>query len=342
MTSQADERGPAAQALPHPPDPSRYAEDAQRLALPPRSTLVAIGNFDGVHRGHRAVLESACVEARRRGLEPLVLTFYPHPSEVLGRGALPRLTTLERKVELILKLDPALRVVVQPFDRRLAALEPETFVERLLVRHLGAALVQVGSNFRFGRGRSGDLSTLQELGAKYGFEARAEELFSDEQGAYSSTRVREAVARGDLDEASRLLGRPHMLSGVVVEGERRGRTLGFPTANLGEVLEALPPDGVYAALVDRETAPGVYRALGRGVMNIGQRPTFAAGRSSEVHLLDHSEDLYGVKLRVHLIARLRAEQRFPNVEALRAQIADDVRTARTLLPEQTPEQGAWG
>lgn len=340
MTSQAD--GPATPALAHPPDPSRYAEDAQRLELSARSTLVAIGNFDGVHRGHRAVLESACEEARRRGLEPWVLTFHPHPSEVLGRGALPRLTTLERKVELILKLDPSLRVVVQPFDRQLAALTPETFVERLLVRHLGAALVQVGSNFRFGRGRSGNLATLRALGAKYGFEARAQELFGDAQGAYSSTRVREAVARGDLDEATRLLGRPHMLSGVVVQGERRGRALGFPTANLGEVQEELPPDGVYAVLVDRETDGGGYRALGRGVMNIGQRPTFAAGRSSEVHLFDLDEDLYGAKLRVHLIARLRDERRFPGVEALRAQIADDVRTARGLLPEQNPAQGAWG
>lgn len=342
VTSQADERGPATQALAHPPDPQRYAENAERLQLPPRSTLVAIGNFDGVHAGHRAVLERACIEARDRKLTPLVLTFHPHPSEVLGRGALPRLTTLDRKVELILKLDPSLRVVVQPFDRSLAALEPETFVDRLLVRHLGAALVQVGRNFRFGRGRSGDLATLTELGAKYGFEARAEALFGDATGAYSSTRVREAVASGDLEEASRLLGRPHLLSGTVVEGQRRGRTLGFPTANLSPVPEALPPDGVYAVLVDRETEPGKYQALARGVMNLGERPTFAAGRSSEVHLLDRSEDLYGCKLRVHLIARIRAEQRFSGVDALRAQIADDVRAARSLLPEHTPEQGPWG
>lgn len=327
-------------ALAHPCDPERYVEGVRRLHLPARSSLVAIGNFDGVHAGHRAVLSRACEHARERALRPFVLTFHPHPSEVLGRGALPLLTTLERKVELILGLDPELSVVVQPFTRPLAGSAPDEFVRELLVNHLGAALVQVGHNFRFGRGRSGDLATLTELGERYGFDARAEPLFGDAAGNYSSTRVREALAQGDLDEVTRVLGRPHMLSGTVVPGERRGRALGFPTANLFPVREALPPDGVYAVLVDLEEEPCRVRAFGRGVMNIGVRPTFGAGRSIEVFVLDREADLYDKKLRVHLVARLRGEQRFSGIDALREQIAQDVEHARGLLPMDVPD-GAW-
>jgi len=340
VTAEADEPGGAAPALPHPCEPDRYVEGAERLHFPARSTLVAIGHFDGVHAGHRAVLGRACEEARARGLRPCVLTFHPHPSEVLGRGGLPRLTSLERKVELILGLAPELQVVVQPFDRRLAAFSPETFVRELLVGHLGAALVQVGHNFRFGHRRSGDLTTLRDLGQEYGFEARAEPLSGDDAGSYSSTRVRRAVAEGALDEAARILGRPHMLSGCVIEGQRRGRTLGFPTANLSGVDEALPPDGVYAVLVDWEQEPCRPRALGCGVMNLGKRPTFDAGRSAEVFVLDRDVDLYGQKLRVHLVARLRDERRFSGVEALRQQIQEDVRQARQLLPADVPA-GPW-
>lgn len=317
-------------ALEHPTDPLRYREGTQDLRLPKGSTLVAIGNFDGVHVGHCAVLRGACEQARQRSLRPLVLTFHPHPSEVLGRG-FPRLTTLPRKVELLLSLDETLGVVVEPFDAALASLEPEQFVEHLLVERLGAAVVSVGQNFRFGRARRGDRDLLMELGQKYGFEARVEFLSSDADGVYSSTRARAAIERGDLAEATNVLGRPHMLSGEVIEGQRRGRLLGFPTANLDGVAEALPADGVYAVLVDVNVDAGRFRPLGPGVMNLGSRPTMGAGRSIEVHLLDQSLDLYGKRLRVHLVTRLREERRFPDIDALRAQIARDVETARQLL-----------
>lgn len=314
----------------------QYIPGVEGVHFPSGTTLVAIGNFDGVHAGHRAVLGRACAEARDKGLEPLVLTFHPHPSEVLGRGALPRLTALDRKVELIRRIDPALRVVVQRFDKALASLQPEEFVEQLLVGHLGAGLVLVGHNFRFGQRRSGDMATLERLGARYGFEARAESLQGDERGAFSSTRIREAIAEGQLAEAQRLLGRPHMLSGPVVVGDRRGRQLGFPTANLSPVAEATPPDGVYAVLVDLEE-DGRSHALDQGVMNIGLRPTFEAGRSYEVHLLNQQPDLYGRRLRVHLMKRLRGEQRFDGVEALREQITRDVEQAREALRDFTPD-----
>jgi riboflavin kinase/FMN adenylyltransferase len=323
-------------------DRSRRVDGAAQLNLPAGGSLVAIGNFDGVHLGHQAVLSSACEEARRRGLAPLVLTFHPHPSEVLGRGSLLQLTTLDRKVDLITRLDESVRVVVEPFDLELAALSPAEFAERLLVQHLGAGLVIVGRNFRFGHGRSGDLEVLCRLGQALGFEARAEGLCGDGVGPFSSTRARDALARGELRDVASVLGRPHSLSGTVTTGQKRGRSLGFPTANLDGVLEALPPDGVYAVLVDVEESPGHYRTLARGVMNQGVRPTFGAGRSIEVHLFDVDVDLYGERLRVHLVERLREERRFDGIEALRAQIDADSRAAREVLAAWAADPAAGG
>lgn len=325
-----------------PPWLSRRVDGASRLARSPEGSLVAIGNFDGVHRGHQAVLKSAFAEARLRGLAPLVLTFDPHPSEVLGRGGLPLLTSVGRKIELITRLDDAVRVVVEPFTRELAAQTPAAFAESLLVGQLGASLVIVGKNFRFGIGRRGDLEELRRLGAALGFEARAEGLSGDAGGAFSSTRVREAVARGAFAEARGVLGRPHSISGTVIAGQRRGRSLGFPTANLEGVREVLPSDGVYAVLVDVEEEPERFRAAARGVMNQGTRPTLGAGRSTEVHLFDFDGDLYGRRLRVHLIERLRDERRFDGVEALRAQIGADASEARRILAAIDVEPAAGG
>jgi riboflavin kinase/FMN adenylyltransferase len=293
--------------------------------------LVVIGNFDGVHRGHRAVIESALRLADSQGLRPLVLTFHPHPAEVLGRGARPVLTTIERKVELLLDLGSSLEVVVEPFTLELSRLTPTTFVQQVLVDRLDAKVVIVGENFRFGHQRAGDLPTLRELGERFGFDAHAEPLVGDAEGLFSSTRARAALEAGDLTRVERCLGRPHSLSGRVVKGAARGRTLGFPTANLGEVVEALPPYGVYACLVESDGESEPRLPVTRGVMNLGVRPTVHGGFSVEVHLLDFAGDLYDARLRVQLIARIRDEQRFANVEALKAQIAEDVARARQLL-----------
>lgn len=318
-------------------DGARVFAGAATLRPAPHSTLVVIGNFDGVHAGHRTVLRSSTDEARRRGLTPVVLTFDPHPSAVLGRGSLPVLTTLDRKVELLLRVDPALKVVVEPFTLELAALSPRRFAEEFLARELGADLVVVGRNFRFGHQREGDLDALLELGKELGFEARAEALFSDEDGPYSSTRVRAALAAGDLAQVHALLGRPHSLSGVVVAGAQRGRTIGFPTANLSPVAEALPPYGVYAGFSELRGSSGA-RQIVPSVANIGERPTLAAGFSVEVHLFDFAADLYGRTLRFHLISRLRPEQRFESFEALRAQIVRDSEQARRILAARSAEQ----
>lgn len=308
---------------------------------PPR--VIAIGNFDGVHLGHQAVLADAARDARARGLEAAVLTFAPHPLAVLGRPVPPVLTALGRKLELIRRTSPAIVPIVERFDLAFAAQTPAAFARDVLVR-LGARVVIVGHNFRFGHRRAGDFDELSRLGVELGFETRSHALIGDDAGPWSSTRIREAVGRGDLDSALRMLGRPHMIAGVVVEGDRRGRTIGFPTCNLDGVEEALPPFGVYAVLVDRERGPSGAAALAGGVCNIGVRPTVKAEArpSVEAHLFDVDEDLYGARLRLHLVARLRPEQRFAGLDALKAQIARDAAAARERLAELTPDPAAGG
>jgi riboflavin kinase/FMN adenylyltransferase len=310
---------------------------------------VAIGNFDGVHAGHRAVLEAARADALARGLRLIVLTFDPHPAEVLGRGRQPVLTPLDRKIELLGRLEPDLCVVVEPFTRELAAMSPGAFAKDLLVDGLSAKVVVVGQNFRFGHAREGDLTMLASLGRELGFEARAESLAGDALGPYSSSRIRASLKEGDLVAAEHVLGRPHAVTGTVVHGNGRGRSVGVPTANLDGIVEALPPHGVYACLVDRLPAAGnpaesSGQLLGTGVANIGNRPTLAAGFSVEVHLHDMDVDLYGARLRVHVVERIRDEKKFENFDALVTQIRADIETARRATASRSPDPlaaGAW-
>jgi len=297
--------------------------------------VLVIGNFDGVHRGHAAVLSEAVAVAAERSLRTSVLTFDPHPATVVGLGAPALLTTLERRAQLMADLGVE-TVWVRRFDTAFAAWAPERFVQELVTGMLAARVVVVGENFRFGARRGGDLAALRSLGERLGFEVRVHAIASDARGPYSSTRAREAIAAGDLDEAAQVLGRAHELSGVVVKGDQRGRTLGFPTANLDPVPEMLPPDGVYATRVEQLDEDGAARSLGGGVTNIGIRPTVAeaAGggrRTIETFVFDFSGDLYGSRLRLHLIARLRAEKKFAGLSELRAQIATDSAAARGKL-----------
>lgn len=295
-------------------------------------TVLVIGNLDGVHRGHQAVLRQAKGIASVRGLPLSVLTFDPHPNEVLRGWTPPRLATLERRIEL-LERHGADRVLVEPFSTDLAAFSPERFAGELLAERFAARAVVVGENFRFGARAAGDLDTLRTLGQELGFDVVAAETAGDDRGAFSSTRVRDAIGRGQLDEAARLLGRRHSLSGVVEGGDRRGRTIGFPTANVGDVGEILPPHGVYAVFADDRPA----------VMNLGVRPT-VDGKSLrvEVHLFDFDGDLYGQAMRVHLVARIRDEQRFNGLPELKAQIERDSAAARALLATAAPADGATG
>lgn len=321
----------------------RWLQGTQQARGALSRTLVAIGNFDGVHLGHQRVLHEACALARERELSPVVLTFHPHPAEVLSGRSVQQLCTLQRKIELVLRVDPVLRVVVEPFDLALSRMSPAEFAEAILREGLHAGMVLVGNNFRFGYQRAGDLPLLSELGRSLGFEAMALPLVGDDDGVFSSTRVRDALSRGELDVVRRIQGRPHSLSGKVAEGQRLGRTLGFPTANLTDVVELLPRHGVYACAVDLEDGQGFER-LGVGALNVGVRPTLGAGPSSEVHVLDLHRDLYQRQLRVHLVERIRDERRFESLDALKAQIDRDVSRARELLSglEPDPDAGrAW-
>lgn len=299
---------------------------------------IIIGNFDGVHRGHQAVLGQARAVADARGLPFEVLTFDPHPRALLGGTALPVLTTLDRRIELLRRHGADL-VHVEPFTRELAGLSPDAFARGLLQERLDAKVVIVGNNFRYGAQRSGDIDTLRASGAALGFEVIAAEIVADEKGKFSSTRIRAAISAGDLPEAERNLGRRHSIAGVVEGGDRRGRTIGFPTANLGGAAEVLPPFGVYAVSVDLQLdgrpRPGVP-----GVMNLGVRPTVdGKALRVEVHLFDFDGDLYGSRMRVHLVARLRDEMRFSGIDELKARIAADAAAARGVLGASAPGDG---
>ncbi len=308
-----------------------------------RQSVVVIGNFDGVHLGHQAVLAEATAIASGRGLCSAVLTFHPHPGLVVGRGEPPVLTSLARRAELIARLGVD-RVFVRAFDLGFAKWSPERFARELVRETLLAEVVVVGENFRFGAARAGDLAVLRALGQALGFEARAHGVARDAAGAFSSTRARQAIAAGDMEGARAVLGRHHALAGTVVVGDQRGRTIGVPTANLEGIVEMVPPDGVYAVLVDGVLEDGTARAVGRGVMNIGVRPTVKGDgrRTVEVHLLDFDGDLYGQMLRVHVVRRLRDEKRFDGLDALKAQIARDIGDARASLSSAVPAVQAPG
>lgn len=275
--------------------------------------------------------------ADRDGLEVVAMTFDPHPARVLAPERAPALlTTIDRRRELLLG-QGADRVEVVSFDRTFASLSAEMFVQSRLVEGLSARGVVVGPDFRFGRGRGGDIETLRELGRKHGYEVVVVDPVRLDDEVVSSTRVRAVLGEGDVRMAAKLLGRVHDVAGTVVRGDGRGRSIGVPTANLDCEPVLLPKDGVYAVvarIIGEE-------ALLKGVANVGVRPTFAAGRSVEVHFLDLDRDLYGARIRVGFVERLREEQRFDGIEALRAQIARDVETARGVLAGEPEDSWRW-
>ena len=290
-------------------------------------TVLTLGNFDGVHRGHQAIIQTAVRHAAERGGRPTVLTFEPHPIAVLMPDrAPPIIQSLHDRLETLRGLGVD-AVVLQRFTRAFAAMEPEAFVRDFLLRHIELLHVVVGYNVNFGRDRAGTSETLRTLGARLGFGVDVVGPVVADGEEASSTRLREALRQGDMARAQRLLGRLYAFRGRVVTGDRRGRTLGFPTANLHLKPGLLiPPDGVYAITAD------VDGASRPGVLNIGVRPTFGGRRRTiEAHLLDFDGDLYRRWLVVRVVERLRGEVTFAGPEALRAQIGDDVARARRVL-----------
>ena len=294
----------------------------------PAGTVVTVGTFDGVHLGHRAVIEEIAARAAATGRRSVLVTFDPHPLEVVNPQAAPPLLTTASERRESLAETPLDWLVVLRFDRTVASMAPEEFVRDVLLARCGMRELVIGWDHGFGRGRSGDVDTLRRLGAAHGF---AVDVVGpvDAQGQHvSSTLVRRAVAGGDLATAARLLGRPYSVSGTVVRGAGRGRSLGVPTINLGAVppRKLLPPDGVYAVRVEwRGGAAG-------GMMNQGGRPTFAeTGRTLEAHLFGVDEDLYGEWVRLAWVRRLRDVTRFASPEALRAQLDLDRTAALAAL-----------
>ena len=299
--------------------------------------VVVPGNHDGVHVGHVGLLQLARREAEKDGARVVALTFDPHPLALLAPERAPStLTLIARRTELLLRAG-ADEVVIAPFDAHYAKLGASHFIERELVEKLHASALVVGPDFRFGQARAGDVALLRTEGKRLGFRVViADAIPAADVTRVSSTSVREALVRGDVDAAARMLGRVHEIEGEVIHGQARGRTIGFPTANLQPSGVLLPKDGVYAVVA---RVLGGDEPLLTGVANLGLRPTLGAGRSVEVHLFDVDRDLYGKTLRVGFVRWLREEQKFENFDALVAQIRRDAATARgtaTTFAEASP------
>ena len=294
---------------------------------------IALGNFDGVHLGHEKVLGQIIGSYRAKNgdneLFPTVVSFNPHPREFFSGQRQLLLTPLAEKVEQLERLGIQ-QLVLLPFDRELAQLSPQNFVEKILIQELKAQKITVGQDFRFGYQRQGTAQDLQAIASEFNVEVLITPLKTDHEQRVSSSLIRTALAEGKMREANRMLGRPYSLQGMVVDGQKLGRTIGFPTANLQLPEEKLLPRlGVYCVQVSVKNSP--HRNLG-GVMNIGSRPTVGQNPIiPEVHLFDWSEDLYQQTLTVQLLEFLRPEQKFPSLDALKFQIKQDCQQAEEIL-----------
>jgi len=311
----------------------RYIAGSAALKGPLTRPIVTIGNFDGVHLGHRAILDTVVGRARDLDGDAVVYTFDPHPRKVLRPESAPGLlTTLDQKVELLEAAGVDV-VIVEPFTLEFARVEAGEFVQHCLYERIRPVEVYVGYDFHFGRDREGSMRMLTEQGPRLGFSVTIIPEVTMDDGDVNSTRIRELLAEGRPERAARMLGRPFTVRGEVVQGDRRGRTLGFPTANLQPENEVLPAGGVYAGhvnLLDDGDPPRGSRLP--AVMNVGRRPTFAGEEMrAEAHVLDFDGDLYGRRVELAFSLRLRAEQKFESVEALRQQIAADVELGRRKL-----------
>lgn len=303
------------------------------------STVVTLGNFDGVHRGHREVLGRVVAEAAERGAVPVAVTFEPHPIAVLYPDRAPTMiTSVEQRLEELEAVGLGATLVIE-FTREFAKETPDEFVHATFVEALHACAVVVGKDTRFGVQNSGDVQTLRELGAKYGFDVIALEDIG-EGTRWSSTQLRSELAAGNVGHAAQILGRPHRVSGTVVHGDHRGRELGYPTANLSDRHEGMvPADGVYAGwLVRRDLEPGHPDRMLPAAISIGTNPTFEGHvRRVEAYVLDRTDlDLYGEAVAFEFVERLRETLKFDSVDALTEQMADDVERCRHILSAIVP------
>lgn len=299
--------------------------------------MVTIGVFDGIHRGHAQLVNAATRAAAERGVPSVLMTFDPHPSEVVRPGTHPpQLSTLRRRADLTEEMGVDVFCVI-PFTPTVAAQSAEEFVHEVLVEELHAAEVVVGDNFTFGHKALGDVPKLRELGQRFGFEVTAVSLFGEHAVTYSSTYIRSCIASGDVELAAEALGRPHRVEGAVVHGERRGRDLGYPTANVAPPEHAaIPGDGVYAAwftvLGDKEGDGFRIGERYAASVSVGTNPTFSGrNRTVEAYILDLDADLYGQHVAVDFVSRLRGMESYDGIDALITAIGNDVDRTRTIL-----------
>ncbi len=323
-----------------------------------KKSAVALGFFDGVHPGHKLVISEAVEEAKRSGLTACVVTFKDHPRELVDGFKPLLLTTIDQRLELFAQLGVQATLVLS-FTKELCNLSPRQYVENVLVNCMGARFISVGHNHHFGRNREGTPKLLSDLGKEFGFTVHVSNMVYIEGVEVSSSQIRKFLLKGNIEQASKFLSRPYTIVGEIVPGDKRGRTLGFATANL-EVYEfqVLPPSGVYAGfarLVNDQSAPI------KTVVNIGYRPTFKKGEANnpncvvsqlsntessgthtrpliEAHLLDFNKDIYGQKLEIAFSKFLRNEQKFDNIEQLKKQIASDCNSAKEYLQLETTEK----
>ena len=290
------------------------------------SSIVTLGNFDGLHLGHRALIENAVIDGEKLGVPSVVMTFEPHPLKVLAPDRAPQLILAHKdKLRMLQKFRVSI-VAVQPFHRAFADMQAEDFAHDLLFGRLKAKKIWVGRDFRFGRGRKGGVAELTRWGLSLGFEVGAVDPVLVGGERVSSSRTRELLASGRVREAKSLLGRYHFVSGRVVEGQKRGRELGYPTANLASRTEVIPQDGIYATLLEL----GSKMLL--SVSSIGLNPTFGEGpRTIESFILDFDENIYGQEVSLSFVERLRSEAKFESVPQLVEQIRKDVLDARAVF-----------
>lgn len=294
-----------------------------------KNAVITIGTFDGVHTGHIAIIDQMKTEAKSIDGESVIITFHPHPRHIIGNGTkdLSLLNTPEEKSQRLAQLGID-HLVIIPFTEDFATLTAESYVEEFLVEHFHPSKIIIGYDHRFGKGRTGDYQLLESLGEKFGFQVVEIPAHVQNMITISSTQIRNLLKEGNIEKANDFLGYPYLISGTVIEGDKRGRTIGFPTANIqvADQNKLIPADGVYAVTVK------VMNKLFKGMMNIGYRPTVSGTfRSVEVHILDFSQVIYGEILEIRMHTYIRSEQKFPSLDALKSQLNLDKEKAAEIL-----------
>jgi riboflavin kinase / FMN adenylyltransferase len=303
----------------------RDIEDSPRPEL---KTVVTMGNFDGIHLGHQALVGNAVAEAKQWRTKSVVFTFEPHPLKLLAPERAPRMIVNHQdKMDMLQALGVDV-IIVQTFDRRFANIEAEDFVRRYLLERLNLSKIWLGRDLRFGRARHGDAEDLIRWGGELGFSVGIVEPILIQGKRISSSRIRQLIEQGRVDEVQPMLGRYHFISGTVVSGHRRGRNMGFPTANLAATTELLPQDGIYATILELQN----HRWL--SVSSVGHNPTFGKGsRTVEAYILDFTQDIYGEPIKLSFVQRIREERKFAQIEDLVTQMHEDVQAARAIFDQ---------